>query len=171
MAARLVCGIAFGLAQFVASNYISVPLADIVAALVAAALVSSCCCASGSRRGASAEPAETPARWRGAPAGAPVGAGGGRRRPARRTAAAARRHARRRRRRDDSGGEVARAYAPYLVIIAIFSITNITAVKEFLAEKPFTYAFAWPGLEVFNAAGDPVSRRPSTSTGSRPRAP
>jgi lactate permease len=42
------------------------------------------------------------------------------------------------------------------VIIAIFSITNITAVKDFLAEKPFTYAFAWPGLEVLNDAGDPV---------------
>ncbi len=35
----LVCGLAFGLAQFVAANYISVPLADIVAALVAAASV------------------------------------------------------------------------------------------------------------------------------------
>ena len=35
----LVCGVAFGLAQFVAANYISVPLADIVAALVAAAAV------------------------------------------------------------------------------------------------------------------------------------
>ena len=35
----LVCGISFGLAQFVASNYISVPLADIIAALVAAAAV------------------------------------------------------------------------------------------------------------------------------------
>ena len=35
----LVCGAAFGLAQFVAANYISVPLADIVAALVAAGAV------------------------------------------------------------------------------------------------------------------------------------
>ena len=35
----LVCGLAFGVAQFVAANYISVPLADIVAALVAAAAV------------------------------------------------------------------------------------------------------------------------------------
>ena len=30
----------------------------------------------------------------------------------------------------DTRADVARAYAPYLVIIAIFSITNITAVKE-----------------------------------------
>ena len=35
----IVCGVSFGLAQFVAANYISVPLADIVAALVAAASV------------------------------------------------------------------------------------------------------------------------------------
>ena len=45
----------------------------------------------------------------------------------------------------DSRAEVAKAYAPYVVIIAIFSITNITAVKEFLAEEPFTYAFAVAG--------------------------
>ena len=53
--------------------------------------------------------------------------------------------------------EVATAYAPYLVIIAIFSITNIPAVKEFLAEEPWTYVFAWPGLDVLNTAGDPVA--------------
>ena len=50
-----------------------------------------------------------------------------------------------------------RAYAPYAVIIAIFSIANITAVKEFLAEEPWTYDFAWPGLEVLNPAGEPVA--------------
>ena len=33
----------------------------------------------------------------------------------------------------DSRADVAKAYAPYLVIIAIFSIVNIPAVKEFLA--------------------------------------
>ena len=40
------------------------------------------------------------------------------------------------RRRNDPGhrSDVAKAYAPYTVIIAIFSIANITAVKEFLAE-------------------------------------
>ena len=44
----LVCGVAFGLAQFVAANYISVPLADIVAALVSAGCRRRCCCGSGS---------------------------------------------------------------------------------------------------------------------------
>ena len=43
------------------------------------------------------------------------------------------------------------------MIIAIFSITNITAVKEFLAKEPWTYIFAWPGLDVLNPAGDPVA--------------
>ena len=46
-----------------------------------------------------------------------------------------------------------RAYAPYAVIIAIFSIANITAVKEFLAKEPWTYAFGWPGLDVLEHDG------------------
>ena len=46
----------------------------------------------------------------------------------------------------DTPTEVARAYAPYVVIIAIFSIANITAVKDALAKEPWTYAFSWPGL-------------------------
>jgi lactate permease len=60
-------------------------------------------------------------------------------------------------RHHDTGADVARAYAPYLVIIAIFSITNITAVKEQLAKEPWTKVFAWPGLDVRNTAGDPVA--------------
>ncbi len=35
----LTCGVAFAVAQFVAANYISVPLTDIVASLVAAGAV------------------------------------------------------------------------------------------------------------------------------------
>ena len=57
----------------------------------------------------------------------------------------------------DTRADVARAYAPYAVIIAIFSITNITAVKEQLAKEPWTKIFAWPGLDVFNPAGEPVA--------------
>ena len=33
-----------------------------------------------------------------------------------------------------------------MVIIAIFSVVNIPAVVDFLAQEPFTYVFAWPGL-------------------------
>jgi lactate permease len=56
----------------------------------------------------------------------------------------------------DNRGDVLRAYAPYLVIIVIFSIANIPAVVDFLAKEPFTYLFDWPGLDITNSAGDPV---------------
>jgi lactate permease len=48
----------------------------------------------------------------------------------------------------DSPGEVVKAYAPYAIIIAIFAIANLAPVKAALAEKPWTVAFAWPGLDV-----------------------
>jgi lactate permease len=50
---------------------------------------------------------------------------------------------------------VARAYSPYLIIIAIFAIVNIGPIKTALAEKPWTYQFSWPGLNVQTSAGDP----------------
>ena len=52
---------------------------------------------------------------------------------------------------------MAKAYAPYVVIIAIFSIANLPAVKTFLGKEPFTYIFNWPGLHVNNATGEPVA--------------
>jgi lactate permease len=57
----------------------------------------------------------------------------------------------------DSGGEVARAYAPYLIIIAVFSIANINAVKDLLAKPPWTVKFQWPGLDIVNSAGKQIS--------------
>ncbi len=166
----LVCGAAFGVAQFVAANYISVPLADIVASLVSAAAVvlllrtwtpSEVLTADrvASDAGIAGDGGSgVAARGDRVSAGAVVG--GGRRAQsasgagatgegAAGASGAAAVH--------DSSGEVARAYAPYLVIIAIFSITNITAVKEFLAQEPFSYKFAWPGLEVLNPSGEPVT--------------
>jgi lactate permease len=140
--AAVVCGVAFAVAQFVASNYISVQLADIVAALVAAAAVVVLLRLWTPAEVLVAEPVATTGSREtvGAGTGARGGSGG--------SAAEV---------PDDSGADVARAYAPYLVIIAIFSITNITAVKDFLAKEPWTYTFAWPGLDVFNTAGDPVT--------------
>src|SRR4051812_17856190 len=137
----LVCGLAFGLAQFAAANYISVPLADIVASLVSAAAVvlllrvwspAEVLAAEGS---GSSVPSTSKVS---------VGAGGG-------TADGAETPVR------DSRADVVRAYAPYAVIIAIFSIANITAVKDFLAKEPWTYSFGWPGLDVLNSKGDPVA--------------
>jgi lactate permease len=139
----LVCGLSFGLAQFVASNYISVPLADIVASLVSAAAVVALLRAWQPSEVITAEVSEEKIRTQsGAPAPSAGSAG---------TSASGVETV------HDTRSDVMKAYAPYAVIIAIFSIANITAVKEFLAEKPFTFEFDWPGLEVLTAQGDPVA--------------
>jgi len=141
--AALVCGLSFGLAQFDATNYISVPLADIFAALVSAAAVVLLL-----RVWQPSEVIAVTAREDQAPThgGSPAGSPGSHRTSASDVGTV-----------QDTRSDVLKAYAPYAVIIAIFSIANITAVKEFLAEPPFTYEFDWPGLEVLNAAGEPVA--------------
>ena len=65
------------------------------------------------------------------------------------------------RRRDDTikdpPGDVLRAYSPYLVLIAVFSIAQIPAIKDALAEKPWTTTVQWPGLDVVNPDGEPLT--------------
>ncbi|MEX1659647.1 L-lactate permease [Streptomyces pseudovenezuelae] len=119
----LACGVAFAVAQFAASNYVSAQLADIGAALAGAgALVA----VPQARR-----PAEEPVR-----AAVLTGA----------------------RSEDldenDPRGEVLRAYAPYALIVVIFSVAQIPAVKDWLAKATRTYD--WPFLDVVNPDGDPV---------------
>ncbi|MEC4020924.1 L-lactate permease [Streptomyces sp. H27-D2] len=119
----LACGVAFAAAQFVASNYISAQLADIVAALLgAAALIA----VPSARR-----PAEEPVR-------AAVLTG---------VRSEDLDH-------EDPRPEVLRAYAPYALIIAIFSIAQIPPVKRLLARA--TQTFDWPLLNVADPAGHPV---------------
>ena len=160
--AAVVCGVAFAVAQFVAANYISVQLADIIAALVAAAAVVLLLRVWTPSEVLAAEPKKTPdTPDGGAPESAMAGGGGREQRasmgssgegagggtqPSTGPVAL-----------PDNAANVAKAYAPYLVIIAIFSITSITAIKEKLAEKPFTFTFAWPNLDVLNVAGDPIA--------------
>jgi lactate permease len=181
--AAVVAGVAFAAAQFVASNYVSVPLTDIIASLVSAAAlvglvriwrpaespdlhpvpvgsvpvgaVGAGAGAVGAGAGAGVGSGAV-----GAGAGPDVGAGpsidGGlsspvdSRAPADPVEAPARPTA-------DSAAEIARAYAPYLIIIVIFSIANITAVKNALAQEPWTTKFQWPGLDIVNSAGKPVA--------------
>jgi lactate permease len=165
----LVSGVVFALAQFVTANYLSVQLTDIVASLLSAgsvvllvrvwqpAEVLTAERADEEERvhaGASSESARvgaeggatTTTTTRGAGAGQGLGTtqGSG-------AAAGAGRPS------VDDRGDVMRAYAPYLVIIAIFSLANIPAVVDFLAKTPWTYSFDWPGLDILNAAGDPVA--------------
>src|SRR5215210_5462425 len=59
--------------------------------------------------------------------------------------------------RKDTRGDVFKAYAPYAIIIAVFSIAQIPAIKDALAESPWTTTFDWPGLDVRSPDGEPVT--------------
>lgn len=130
--AALVCGIMFGLAQFATSNFISVPLADVVASLLSAAAV------------VLLVRIWRPSRSYAEPA---VIAGGAADAP---TPEFAERVA-----HPDSRADVVKAYAPYAIIIAVFVICQITAVKKLLDKA--TVKFHWPGLDVVSPKGKPVS--------------
>ena len=111
-------GLAFALAQFTCSNYISVELTDIVASISSIAAIVALL-----RAWTPVEPLVAE--------------------PAHRDDAA-----------KDSPLDILRAYAPYLVIVAVFSIAQLPAIKNELAESPWTASFEWPGLGVRNPGGD-----------------
>ena len=52
--------------------------------------------------------------------------------------------------------DVLRAYAPYLLILAVFSTAQLPAVKRALAGSPWTASFEWPGLDVRTPDGEPL---------------
>ena len=159
----MVAGTVFGLAQFVTANYLSVQLTDIVASLLSAGSVvllvrvwqpaevltaervseeervHAGASSESSRVGSGSGATTTRDAGPGEGLGAGAAGGGGARQLS-----------------VDNRGDVLRAYAPYLVIIVIFSLTNIPAVVDYLAKAPWTYLFDWPGLDILNAAGDPV---------------
>ena len=147
----LVGGVAFGIGQFIAANYISVPLADIIAALVSALAIVALVRVWSPSQIITAADMRDADETAGESGGSAVGAGrpgaGGPGGTATKTEPT---HA-------DSRSDVIKAYAPYLVIVAIFSFINIPAVKEFFAAEPWTFAFTWPGLDILNPAGDPVA--------------
>ena len=64
-------------------------------------------------------------------------------------------------RRDDTKKdppiEVFKAYAPYLIIIVVFAIAQLGPIKDALAKEPFTYEFEWPGLDIVNGDGEPLT--------------
>ncbi len=148
----MVCGIVFAVGQFLASNYFSVQLTDIVAALLAAASVV------GLLRvwqpvevmtGQRLDESETQRRV--------AEAGGGKRR-AGGTATATGTGAGSREGTDgtgsDSGREIFLAYLPYLTIIVVFSIAQIPAVKDLLAKG--SVSFGWPLLDkIVTPSGEP----------------
>jgi lactate permease len=52
----------------------------------------------------------------------------------------------------DPPSEVVRAYAPYVIIIAVFGIAQIGTVHDWLGNA--TKSFSWPGLHVLNGKGE-----------------
>jgi len=139
--AAVVGGFAFAFAQFLCSNFISVELTDIVASLVATAAIVGLL-----RVWRPSEPllGQSPAVGRG-----PALAGGSTHDPAFED------EVMRRQGRRDSRGDVLLAYAPYLIIIAVFSLAQWGPIKDALAGSGTE--FAWPGLDVRNPEGEQLS--------------
>jgi lactate permease len=139
-------GVAFAIGQFACSNYLSVELTDIVASLVSAGAI-----------------VALVRVWR---PGEVLTAQGG----ARPAMAGGEQHVEQRRFEKeatsragvtpgnepvhDPPSEVWRAYAPYLIIIAVFALAQISWLpfKDFLDHR--TREFSWPGLDVLNGKGE-----------------
>ncbi|AOT02899.1 L-lactate permease [Arthrobacter sp. U41] len=168
----LVAGVAFGVAQFVTSNYFAVELTDVVAAVVtvaavllmlkvwqpketigmegaveggaaeaAHAAVAAVAVTTGSASPGSAAPAGGSAAGHRAADSAAVPAVG--------TTVPA----------DNSRPEprqIWMAIAPYLIIIAVFSVAQLPFVKTWLGQVG-SVTFAWPGLDITDSAGKPVA--------------
>ncbi len=131
----LVCGFVFAVAQYATSNFISVPLADVVASLLSAAAVVAMVRVWHPRR------EQAPAVIAGGAADEPTPEFAQRVNSSQPD--------------PDDRAEVARAYAPYAIIIVVFVICQITAVKNLLDKA--TIKFHWPGLHIVSPAGKPVS--------------
>jgi lactate permease len=136
--AALTGGVVFGLGQFGCSNFVSVELTDIVASLLSAGSI-----------------VLLLRVWQPSD---PLLEDTGGARPA--IAGAADHdtwHEQAVRRRDDSTHDTSRdvliAYMPYIIVIIVFSIAQIGAIKTALADATIEVS-PWPGLDVVNAKGE-----------------
>ncbi len=143
----VVAGLAFAIGQFACSNYISVEVTDIVASLLATGCIVGLLQIWTPGEPLIADDVRPTGRF-----DRPAAAGASVHNPALEQEIA---------RRDgtgrDSTGDIIRAYAPYLIIIAVLSIAQIPAIKNKLAESPWTTTFDWPGLNVVTPDGEAVS--------------
>jgi len=129
--AALAAGVSFGVAQWITSNHLSVPLTDIVAALFSVIVLVALLRVW--------QPGET----LGGTEPTPVVAGGAADEP---TPEFAGRVA-----HPDSRGEIVRAWAPYAIIIVVFVLAQIDPIKGWLDEP--TKIVNWPGLHITGASG------------------
>ena len=145
----LVAGVVFALAQFVTSNYFAVELTDVVAAVatVAAVLLMLKFWQPAETIGLSDAPVLVGAGH--TSAGDPSGPTATAASVATGAVASIAKVPR------PAGRQVLMSVAPYLIIMAIFSIAQVPAVKAWLSVVG-SVTFRWPGLDVTNSAGDPV---------------
>jgi lactate permease len=171
----LVCGVTFAVFQYVASNFWSIPLTDIIASLASAlavlALTRVWHPVEGYTETGGDDPDPEPAASQGPVADPesaarqepiPVGARG----PGQEGAAVAQTAAQRTVARD-TPGEVLRAYAPYLIIIVVFVLaTRVPAIAGTAPTDPgqsgtgletVTRIYNWPGLHIVSGSGKAVA--------------
>jgi lactate permease len=129
--AALASGVSFGVAQWITSNHLSVPLTDVVASLFSVVVLVALLRVW--------QPGET----LGGAEPTPVVAGGADDEP---TPEFARRVA-----HPDARGEIVRAWAPYAIIIVVFVLAQIEPIKGWL-DRP-TKVVDWPGLHITGASG------------------
>ncbi|WP_314173426.1 L-lactate permease [Streptomyces winkii] len=171
----LACGLSFGAAQFVTSNYLSVELTDVVAALVSVGVlvlvmrmshIPSVAAsdipgdeADGAAAGSAGAGGSGSGTGGGATdgAGGTGGAGGSGTEPATQTQPTATSTSTEPQTQDSSRAAV-NAYLPYVVIIVVFALSQIPAIKAVLEKG--AVLFGWPGLDV----ADPVTGKPAAST-------
>jgi lactate permease len=143
--AALTAGLVFALLQFATSNYISVQLTDIVAALGSAAAV-----------------VVLVQVWSPSVPAAGTGPGTSQMRPAIAGGATASGTLERRAMAEQGPPPTRRetflAFAPYLIIIVVLGVTSISGITKELDAA--TSKFVWPGLHVLNAKG----KAPSSET-------
>jgi len=160
--ATLTCGLAFAVAQYVTSNFVSTQLTDIVASLVGALSVvlllrvwqpSGTYIETGDDEPRATATPRKETRTSTRSSARSGGAGGGDDHPVGAGVGTLDELAARDRGAVDTRSDVVKAYAPYLIIVAIFVITQLPGIKDVFAAKVINPSFQWPGLHLQTAAG------------------
>ena len=157
----LLAGVVFGVFQYLASNFWSVPLADIIAALASALALLLFTRVWHAKQGyIESDAGDTPGRGK----SRRVIAGGSENAD---PEALARLRAETGQKVHDSKSQIFQAYLPYLIIIVVFVLATrvpaITGVAPKVAGKTgtgleaATHIIKWPGLHIVNGAGKPVA--------------
>jgi lactate permease len=160
----LLCGVTFAIFQYLASNFWSVPLTDIIASLASALAVLALTRVWHPKEGyVETTGDDEPARRGSASQAARVSADTEEGRPVE----AARARADTANTVRDAPGDIFKAYAPYLIIIVVFVLaTRVSAITGVAPEKPgaggtglesVTRIYDWPGLHIVSGAGKAVA--------------